>query len=263
MNAEKKKELEEMRRICQPEANLKAAPAADRLVYRKIGFLFTRLLVKTNVTPNQITWFWGLSMIFFSLLFVLKDPIFYVIGAVGWIVSFSLDNTDGEIARFKKLTSKRGLFLDMINHSVTLPTLFFCIGIGVYRTSGYTIDGFYGVLLGFVAGLGMLLVMIAPELYNGVGPEGDLRRGESQGVEGELFGSTGMYIKIRDLNPLTFLNMFIVLLAFAIVNFVFEYFDIGFDLFWMHSLMALFLFGYAVGYAVAFCERVATLYRRL
>lgn len=71
--AEKRKRIEDMRRICQPEKSMKEAIAIDRVVYRRIGFLFTRIFVKTPITPNQITWIWGAMMMVFSALFLFHD----------------------------------------------------------------------------------------------------------------------------------------------------------------------------------------------
>ena len=67
MSAERKQKIREMKEICSPKSREALAPAVSRFVYLKIGFLFTRLLVKTRVTPNQITWFWGLLMMFLIL----------------------------------------------------------------------------------------------------------------------------------------------------------------------------------------------------
>lgn len=217
---------------------MKEAIASDRIVYRRIGFAFTRIFVKTNITPNQITWIWGVLMMVFSAMFLFHDYWLCIIGSVGWIVAFSLDNTDGEIARFKGLTSKRGLFLDLINHSVTLPFLFFCIGTGAYMETGL----FRYSVFGFVAGVGMVLIMHMPELFNSVDPDRNLSRGDSNQVEGSAIAH---YSLIRDLNPLSFLNMFFVLVFFAVID-----------------CLEMFLFIYALGYTAGFIARFVILYRK-
>ena len=237
--AEKKARIEEMRRICQPDKTMEEAIASDRLIYRRIGFLFTRVFVKTNITPNQITWVWGALMMIFSSLFLFHDYWYSLIGAVGWILAFAMDNTDGEVARFKKMTSKRGLFLDLVNHSVTLPFLFFCIGTGVFLQTGM----FRFPIFGFIAGVGMLLIMVMPELFNSVGVDDGLSRGNSLEVEGTTMKH---YKLIRDLNPLSFLNMFFVLLFFAAIN-----------------RLDIFLYLYAAGYMAGCIFRFAILYRKL
>lgn len=237
--AERKERIEAMRRICQPDKTMAEAIASDRIIYRRIGFLFTRVFVKTRITPNQITWIWGALMMVFSALFLFHDYWLSVIGAVGWIMAFAMDNTDGEVARFKKLTSKRGLFLDLVNHSVTLPFLFFCVGTGVF----FETEMFRFSVFGFIAGVGMLLIMVMPELFNSVGMDDGLSRGNSLEVEGTVMKH---YSLIRDLNPLSFLNMFFVLLFFAVLG-----------------RLDLFLYLYAAGYAAGCVARFVILYRKL
>lgn len=81
----------------------------------------TRLLLPTNIQANQVT----------VVMFIVG-----VLGAIsiffGWIwlglflVYFSiiLDAVDGEIARYRKVFSLRGVYLDLVNHHV-MPGIFF------------------------------------------------------------------------------------------------------------------------------------------
>ncbi|MDR0508491.1 MAG: CDP-alcohol phosphatidyltransferase family protein [Candidatus Methanoplasma sp.] len=283
MGREKKEAIEEMRRICQPEKKIDTAPVIDRVFYRKLSFLFTRMLVKTNITPNQVTWLWGVMMMVSSLLFLFGNPVLTVIGAVGWIVGFTLDCTDGEIARYKKKTSKRGLFLDLVNHSLTFPALFICLGAGEYFSGANIgsniseilsniINGTYNIagdlnslFFGCLAGVTILLVMLVPEIYNSVQPEEGLLRGQSQAVEGKMFSNPNIYRLIRDYNPLTFMNLFFFLLGFAVLNLFYslEWLPFQPDILWIQGWIPLFLFFYAVGYTVALAVRIVILYRRL
>lgn len=243
MVSERKQRIREMKAICQPEGIMDNSPASDKYIYRNIGFLFTRVFVKTPITPNQITWIWGILMMVFSTLYLLHDWKYDVIAAVGWIIAFSLDNTDGEVARYKNISSKKGLFLDLVNHAITLPYLFFCIGYGQYLISMNP----HHIVLGFSAGLGMLLVMTVPELFNSVlTDEERLHRGDSQDIEGGTSVGRDTYKIIRDINPLTFMNVFLVLLAVAIIG-------------WLYYALLF----YAIMFPIALVGRVAILYRRL
>lgn len=261
MGAERKQKIKEMRAICIPESRNEYIPAADKRIFIPLGFLFTRLLVRTRMTPNQITVMWGMMMVFFSLLYILNCPLLNVVAAIGWIISFALDNTDGQIARYKGLRSKRGIFLDTVNHSVTFPLLFFCIGLGQYFTSGEILD----VIMGSAAGLFMLLISIMKFVYIDANGEDPSKGGWSPEAERRLFKNENVYTKIRDISPLTFMNIFFVILAAAILDLIWALFDAapGIELLWMTSFFSIITAFYAAGYLAGFLIRAVALYKKL
>lgn len=92
-----------------------------RYLRRGLSIYVTRLLIPTGIRPNQVTFF----MLAFGLLS--SVAIFF-----GWIflgflfiyLNILLDAVDGELARYKKVFSLRGAYLDGINH-LAVPGLFF------------------------------------------------------------------------------------------------------------------------------------------
>ena len=259
MNAEKRQKLEEMKAICYPPEKLERLCACEMYVYKPISFVFTRLFIKTNVTPNQLTWFWGLLLVFASLLFLIDCPWLWVLASALWILCLALDFTDGDIARCKKLFSKRGEFLDMVIHSITFPMSFICIGLGVYYQHGNVIT----VVLGAIAGLSMVLIMYLPRLHNLIDPENTIQGlGRSQSVEGKFFKDLRTYKRVVSCNPITFLNVYIILFVLTIIN---VFFTSKIDVFgWFEiSLLGAFLLFYGVSYLAATLVRIAILYRKL
>lgn len=105
-----------------------------RLLNKKISFAFTRLLVKTSITPNQIT----VANLFFGLLGCLflmsTNWSLRILGAS--IIQFHsiIDGCDGEVARLKVVSSRLGAWLDTIGDDVVNNAMFFCLSVGVYRT---------------------------------------------------------------------------------------------------------------------------------
>jgi len=257
MSDYRKDELRDMRSKCMPEDKMRTAPVVERL-FIEIGFLFTRLFVKTKITPNQITWFWGIALIFIPLLFLFNDPWLNIAGAIGWIIFISMDNTDGQVARYKGIYSKRGQFLDLVIHCITYPLLFFCIGLGQYLTGG----GMLEIILALIAGGFMTLTAILRPLYNSISDVAIETTG-GQELEGRMFGSERAYKMVRDVNPLTFVNVYVILLAVTILNSVFgdPVFTIG--QFSLTGLLPLFLSFYAAGFLLAFMIRVSMLYGKL
>lgn len=223
-------------------------------IFGTLGRFFAIILLRTPITPNQITWFWGGLMVVSALLYSTGDYICCIVGGALWIVAYALDYTDGVVAKYKKQFSARGGYLDMVIHYTTYPLLMFCIGYGVYVSGGVswiTFDWFqdiWYIFFGLAAGVGIDIFMVSTLLYEkfreGDGKFQD-RRG-SMGVEGNMFKNKGMFKLLMNFNPLVFTNMKIMLLVFAVIN-----------------QMGLFIIVYGLGYAAAACARVLLLYKDL
>lgn len=245
MTGEDVEEIKAVRKTSQYEYG------ASKYVYTPLSRLFTRVLVKTPATPNQITVFWGLLMVVCSLTFILGDRLLGTLAGIGWVVAYALDYSDGDVARYKNMKSRRGPFQDLINHRTTYPLLMFCIGFGMYSTGrteflGISVDPEWYLFLGFLAGLGMILIMDLGDAYNKVYPEGmiDSDRG-SAAVEGEKVKRHWVKV-LMGLNPLLFTNMMILIPVFAAVD-----------------LMEVFIALYGICYPIAAFGRYVVLYRRL
>ncbi|MFH1641767.1 MAG: CDP-alcohol phosphatidyltransferase family protein [Nanoarchaeota archaeon] len=100
-------------------------------ILRSMSKHITKILIKTSVTPNQIT--------FLSFLFVIAGSIFFIKGGyqnliIGSILAFFahlLDCIDGEIARAKKLSSILGQWFDAIVDYTAHPILIFSLAYGL------------------------------------------------------------------------------------------------------------------------------------
>lgn len=93
----------------------------------------TRLLLKTPLTPNQVT---GLSMGFgLAAAFLFSKGTYWdsVAAAFLYQAACLLDNCDGEIARAKNLSSRLGEWLDIAADLVTDAALFTGIAFGMFR----------------------------------------------------------------------------------------------------------------------------------
>jgi len=262
MGTDRKEKIREMREICEVDKKRSKQPAMARLVYIELGFLFTRLLVKTKITPNQITWFWGWMLVVSSLLFLTGNLWLYILGAVGWMVFISMDYTDGHVARYKKMFSKRGMFFDTMCHRITWPLLFLCIGIGLYFETGEVLS----LVFGAVAGMLMPLITYTPDVFDLINKSAAPLDGDNENVEGALFKNKSRFRLIRDINPLTFVNVYPIILLAVILDLALpELFPtvFPFEILWMSSFLSMLVFFYAVGFLLAFFVIVGMLYRRL
>lgn len=105
-------------------------------VARKLSVYVTWLAVRTPITPNQVTAIGIIFGVFGALMFSFPNPMFWVLGWLAANVYFILDQTDGEVARYKRMTTKFGYFLDEISHPIVNNALFLAAGLGLYASSG-------------------------------------------------------------------------------------------------------------------------------
>jgi phosphatidylglycerophosphate synthase len=135
-----KPSIEELRAVCQPTSVTGRSNSehwvAD-LYLRRLSPYLTRLLLKTSITANGVTYLMIATGVSISL--ALQIP-----GFLGLFLAFLLsqlqmlwDCCDGEIARWRETQSPKGVFLDRVGHYLTeslLPiALAWRIGEGDYE----------------------------------------------------------------------------------------------------------------------------------
>lgn len=129
--------IAEMREVCQPRSVVGRRNGehwVGRLWGRAVSIHLTRLLAPTRVTPNFVTGAMVLVGLFASAC-LLVPGLPGAIGAVLCIQAYLVaDCVDGELARWRSMTSMRGAYLDRIGHYVTEAALFATYGFHLERT---------------------------------------------------------------------------------------------------------------------------------
>lgn len=106
-----------------------------RYLNKSVSFAITRRLVRTPLTPNQITVVnFGIALLAAFCLASLSYPI-RALGAILMQLSSILDGCDGEVAKLKNQCSKLGAWLDTIFDDLTNNLFFLAIAIGLWRTT--------------------------------------------------------------------------------------------------------------------------------
>jgi len=114
--------IAELREVCQPQSVTGRSNAehwvAD-LYLRRISLYLTKLLLKTPITANGVTYLMILTGVSISAALQIS-------GITGLILAFLLsqlqmlwDCCDGEIARWSNTQSPKGVFLDRVGHYLT------------------------------------------------------------------------------------------------------------------------------------------------
>jgi len=120
-------------------------PYAKYLI-RPISIWFTWIFVRTPLTANHVTIIQEIFGFIGAVLFACGR---FALGTLFLQIGFIMDNSDGEVARWKNQQSEQGKFLDLIGHMVIIPFYFFGLGLGLYLQQGYLIT----LIMGFFAGL--------------------------------------------------------------------------------------------------------------
>ena len=115
-------------------------------IIRPISIWFTWIFVRTPLTANHVTIIQEIFGIIGAVLFAYGR---FVLGVIFLQFGFIMDNSDGEIARWKNQQSKKGKFLDLIGHMIVIPFYFFGLGLGLYLLQGEIIT----LIMGFLAGI--------------------------------------------------------------------------------------------------------------
>lgn len=130
------------------------APRTEPLlvrIYRSISIYITWILIHTPITANQVTVLSVSVTVSGSLFYIVKNPVYWILGF--FIIQFSmiLDCSDGEVARYRNTFNPRA---ELYSHIVTDAAIHVCVAVGAYMLVNSVI------LLGLGVTTGILLTYL-------------------------------------------------------------------------------------------------------
>lgn len=90
-------------------------------VLRRVSIYVTILLSRTRVTPNGVSWFGIIFFILTGWLMAMAETWSYLLAVISYNAGYMCDCVDGELARLKNVTSRRGFFLDTLIRACSIP----------------------------------------------------------------------------------------------------------------------------------------------
>src|SRR5437763_5263438 len=102
-----------------------------RHVDRKISGAISRLLLKTPITPNQITVLVTGLGLWAGWLMSRPGEAPKIEGSLVFLLTSILDGCDGEVARAKNMISTLGGWLDLWGDNVVHVAVFYGLGLGL------------------------------------------------------------------------------------------------------------------------------------
>ena len=123
--------INELKKICQ-DSKTEAEDWYCINVCRKITIYITKLLLYTPITANQVTLLSITTGFAAGVLFGSGTYFQSLAGALLLQLWLILDCVDGEVARYRGTTGICGKYVDTLNHCITEPFVFLCIGFGLH-----------------------------------------------------------------------------------------------------------------------------------
>jgi phosphatidylglycerophosphate synthase len=115
--------------------------------------VIVRGIAGTRITPNQVTILRAVFNLLALIFFIAGDYLSLILAFCAFQINEILDHVDGDLARYKKMQSRKGLFLEYL---VDVPgsTIYGLFGlsvtIGLYRTTS-NINIFFIFIAGLIA----------------------------------------------------------------------------------------------------------------
>ena len=149
--------IAQLREVCQPPA-VRGRRNSEHWVadvyLRRLSPYLTRMLLRTPITPNGVTWIMiatGASAAFALLIPGVGGAL---LAAILGQLQMLWDCCDGEVARWRRMSSPKGVFLDRVGHYTTEGLIPIALGM---RAAGFPDAGwmtqpwpFLGALLAVV-----------------------------------------------------------------------------------------------------------------
>jgi phosphatidylglycerophosphate synthase len=137
---------------------------AGKLYMRHLSIHLTRMLAPTRVTPDAVTW--SMLLVGVAAALVLTVPHLWAAAVTVVLVQLQglLDCTDGELARWRRVTGPLGVYVDRLGHYVTDAGL--AVAIGVHADGGLPSAGGGWTSVGLAAGFLVLLTKAETDLVH-------------------------------------------------------------------------------------------------
>ena len=105
-------------------------------INRKISNKITEWLIKTPITPNQISILNFIFSIFIAWVVSFGKPLTTMIGGVLFQFASILDGCDGEVAQIKLKVSKTGALVDTLTDHLSYVVFLIGVTLGAYNATG-------------------------------------------------------------------------------------------------------------------------------
>ena len=102
----------------------------DLILYRPLAFIFVKSIIRTNITPNQLTLTAIVMGVIAGCFYSQGTQACFIAGAVFYLLFNVFDCSDGQLARLKRNGTHIGRIIDGIADYIAVTAVFIGVGIG-------------------------------------------------------------------------------------------------------------------------------------
>lgn len=154
-------EIQQIKKSMTTNIQTSTAPGQLFPLVRHLSYRLTPVLLKTSITPNQITSISLMLGLFCAACFTQGSWLVEIIGGLLLVASYTFDNCDGEVARIKNMSSEFGAKLDDMSDWIVDASFFAALGYGTTQTNGQQ----FWFWLGLAAAAGALIDYIVDLIH--------------------------------------------------------------------------------------------------
>ena len=155
-------QIEDEKKINQPSASYSDSPIIDRYIIRKISGFISGFLIRTPVTPNQVTIISLILGIISGVFFSLGEYTYTITAGLLYFLSTVFDQCDGEVARLKQMETEFGRKLDIVVDAIVNAVIVIGITIAVYTKIGSVLV----IIVGFFAMTGITISLLMATYFS-------------------------------------------------------------------------------------------------
>ena len=148
--------------LCQLKGKSNDGPISH-YINRPISVQITKWLVKTNITPNQISVISFFTSVVAALFFMIGSYAWLAIGGIIAQFASIIDGCDGEVSRLKYLSSEYGGWLDSVLDRYADSFLLFGLTLYAYQHASSSL---FVLSIGFLAIIGSFVLSYTADKYD-------------------------------------------------------------------------------------------------
>jgi len=155
-------QIEAEKKTDQPRGSDSDSLIIDRYIIRKISGFISGFLLRTPVTPNQVTIISLILGIISGVFFSFGEYTYTITACLFYFLSTVFDQCDGEVARLKQMKTEFGWKLDIIVDAIVNTVIVIGITIAVYMKMGSVLV----IITGFLAMTGITITLLLTTYFS-------------------------------------------------------------------------------------------------